>query len=71
MTPKEKAIELLDKYDFVYIANYTSMFEVKNCALIAVDEILKELLDYKFNNDMDDESSINYWNKVKQELDKL
>jgi hypothetical protein len=40
MTPKEKAKELIDKYEFVYIQNYTSMFEVKECAFIAVYEIL-------------------------------
>lgn len=38
MTPKEKAIDLMDKYldlDFhIYLEN------VKQCALIAVDEIL-------------------------------
>ena len=40
MTPKEKAKELYDKYEFVYIQNYTSKHEVKQCALLAVDEII-------------------------------
>ena len=38
MTPREKAIELVDQYNFIYIQNYTSIHEVKQCALIAVDE---------------------------------
>ena len=32
MTPKEKAKELIEKYDFMYIQNYTSMFDIKQCA---------------------------------------
>ena len=63
MTPKEKAKELVDKYSFVEIQNYTSMFEVKQCALIAVDEIL--------NNDGFTQFDIyltEYWQQVKQEI---
>jgi hypothetical protein len=58
MTPKEKAKELVDKYEFVYIQNYTSMFEVKECALIAVDEILICCIG----------SHEEYWQEVKQEI---
>ena len=61
MTPKEKAKELIDKYQFVYIQNYTSMFEVKQCALIAVDELIKET----------DWSEAEYWQEVKQEIQQL
>jgi hypothetical protein len=61
MTPKEKAEEMIDKYQFVYIQNYTSMFEVKQCALIAVDEIL----DIVKHIDVDSED---YWQEVKQEI---
>lgn len=63
MTPKEKAKELVDKYSFVEIQHYTSMFEVKQCALIAVDEIL--------NNDGFTQFDIyltEYWQQVKQEI---
>jgi hypothetical protein len=63
MTPKEKAKELVDKYSFVEIQHYTSMFEVKQCALIAVDEIL--------NNDGFTRFDIyltEYWQQVKQEI---
>jgi hypothetical protein len=64
MTPQEKAKELVEKYSFVEIAYYTSMFEVKQCALIAVDEILNEL-DSQFH------IQISYWHNVKHEIEKL
>lgn len=63
MTAVEKAKELLDKYQFVEIANYTSMFEVKQCALIAVDEIRDNL---PLITDIQ-----NYWIEVKNEIEKL
>lgn len=68
MTPKEKAKELIDKYQFVYIQNYTSMFEVKGCALIAVDEILEMDLPI-FEEDCDE--FYDYWQEVKHEIEKL
>jgi hypothetical protein len=61
MTAKEKAKELVDKYSFVEIQNYTSMFEVKQCALIAVDEILICCIG----------SHEDYWQEVKQEIQQL
>jgi hypothetical protein len=67
---KEKAKELVDKYSFVEIANYTSMFEVKQCVLIAVDEIINyQPFDiYTIEQCM----SVNkYWQEVKQEIEKL
>ena len=67
MIPKEKAKELIEKYQFVEIANYTSMFEVKQCALIAVDEIL----DDGNASSPFEEYRIMYWNEVKQEIDEL
>ena len=67
LTPKEKAKELIEKYQFVEIANYTSMFEVKECALIAVDEII-DALDF---NQWQNAKQIDYWKEVKQEIEKL
>jgi hypothetical protein len=74
MTPKEKAKELYDKYEFVYIQNYTSKHEVKECALIAVDEILLTLSNFQslfsvIGNILLD--LIKYWQEVKQEIEKL
>jgi hypothetical protein len=68
MTPKEKAKELIEKYSFVEIQHYTSMFEVKECAKIAVAELLKHCWDYR---DIDLEASYDYWKEVEQEIEKL
>jgi hypothetical protein len=64
MTPREKAIELYNK--FYDIAMHALSIQVrkyitKECALIAVDEILKTN-PYKARN---------YWQEVKQEIEKL
>jgi hypothetical protein len=67
MTPKEKAEELMRSYDFVYIPNYTCINEVKECALIAVDEIL---LHEKNNHSVLDKIT-EYWEEVKEEIQKL
>ena len=59
MTPKEKAAELVDKFT----QTNGNGFFAKECALIAVDEIL-----------MLDNFSIEgreYWQQVKQEIEKL
>jgi hypothetical protein len=76
LTPKEKAKQLVDRYNFVYIQNYTSMFEVKQCALIAVDEILKaipnEYLDIHGGEAyMQINEDVEYWNEVKKEINNL
>lgn len=74
MEPKEKAKELVDKY---YSKFHRSGFNhAKQCALIAVDEILKfeqlylTRLDAKMNR-YTEESSVEYWQEVKQEIEKL
>ena len=60
MTPKEKSIELFDKFDSILFKEYDNL-EAKKCALIAVDEILN--LDYYCGS--------LYWQEVKQEIEKL
>ncbi len=61
MTPKEKAIELIDKMSFE-----THKYNAKHCALIAVDEILNSqnafIQTYLQNR---------YWQEVKQEIESL
>jgi hypothetical protein len=62
MTPKEKAIELVQKFN--YDNKHFLMYDVRQCALICVDEILKgSRLFY-----IDDYT---YWEEVKQEIQKL
>jgi hypothetical protein len=69
MTPKEKAKELVDKFKKHAKENRTSlgatpgMFKninhPKQCALIAVDELIENLPD------------TDYWKYVKREIEKL
>ena len=68
MTPKEKAEELHNKilnvtYDDRDIPGEPTWVSTK-CALIAVDEIIK---DKKMFNQI----SVEYWEEVKQEIEKL
>jgi hypothetical protein len=69
MTPKEKAEELVNKYSIWCWNEVVCDYEIaKQCALIAVDEILDSIT--KINQY--DFGTLNYyWNEVKQELEKL
>ena len=67
MTPKEKSIELVNKFLQIYDGRVP---QAKQCALICVDEILQtipnEVMSYKpfmMNTD--------YWQEVKQEINKI
>lgn len=85
MTPEEKAEELYDK--FLRYVPAEEEFEheyAKQCALVAVDEILNSEPRHPSNIDWDDvggthqyyyeaqrEEAAKYWQNVKQELDKM
>ena len=68
MTPKEKATYLIDSY-YVLLDGFVTFEKVQQCALIAIDEILKAV------NDPDDtflsKDGVDYWENVKQEIQKL
>ena len=74
MTPKEKALELIDKFQELNrskISDYSRIEfpTAKQCALISVDEILKSnptVIDC-------DKTELNYkyWTEVKKEIDEL
>jgi hypothetical protein len=68
MTPKEKAKELFNKYYLLIdIKNYEN---TKNCALIAVDEVLEATKKYDFT--LGPNPSYNsYWLNVKQQIELL
>lgn len=69
MTPKEKADELVKKMYKVMsdsVSDITLYFS-KQCALIAVNEIIGAL-DY---NQWQNKNQINYYKEVKQEIEKL
>ncbi len=60
MTPKERAKDLVGKFSIAFIA--------KQCALIAVDEILNTI---EYSSQADELSKISYWEEVKEEIEKL
>lgn len=78
MTPKEKAKELVDKFyqttpnetwidepSGEFMETYTAWGQAKQCALIAVDEILNI-------NSVDKDFSLSfYWQDVKDEIQNL
>ena len=82
MTPKEKAEELVDKFYQTtpneYFVNepigiagrYKAWNQSKQCALIAVDEILdlKHIVTLRRNMH---EMELEYWDEVKQEIENL
>lgn len=74
MTPKEKAKDLLRKY---WNSKFNMHIDIAiQCALIAVDEILKvtapEIDIYEpYYQELDDSQTQVYWQEVKQEIEKL
>ena len=75
MTPKEKALELYWKYynriEHTLSEEYSEHenFLCKECALIAVDEILRlNVFDYY---ESDWSNTIEYWQEVKEEIEEL
>jgi hypothetical protein len=73
MTPKEKADELFNKMDMII---YTDQDNWKSqcirCALIAVDEILNNFgLQTTGQTFYTEYRAVEYWTKVKQEIEKL
>ena len=69
MTAKDKAKELIDKFT-LYLGTdvsgeecYVDILEAKQGALLCVDEIVKNTLQVP--------QVLDYWNEVKQEIEKL
>lgn len=65
MKPKEKAEELMLKYYNLIPMNTVSF--AKQCALIAVEELIEEEDNYNNGSFYPSE----YWQEVKQEIEKL
>ena len=71
MTPKIKALELFNRFYDPYLTK-TDLKNAKRCALIAVDEIIKELETfYPKYESWDLKAKFSYWQEVKQEIEKL
>lgn len=76
MTPKEKATSLVDEFRLILIKSNTDAGEeilctllAKECALVAVDEIL-DFMD-RFDIDLEMKHQHEWWKKVKTEIEKL
>jgi mannose/fructose-specific phosphotransferase system component IIA len=71
MTPKEKAFELAHKFRLLEIRTsenshmMISMADAKQCALIAVDEVLNTIMSVY------QPETKAFWQEVKQEIEKL
>ena len=80
MTPKEKAEELIKRFNkveiFINIEPSNIETDLKNvdcdaskqCALIAVDEIINSIVIFDLTAA---ENQFTYWEEVKQEIEKL
>jgi len=78
MTPREKALQRCQKFGYLGIkweqAEYTtlSLENAKECALIAADEIIKECYNWNGSDNIQWETKrLDYWEEVKQEIEKL
>lgn len=79
MKPKQKAKELVDRFENLVGVDYTydekPIFELqKQCALICVDEIIDEVKDNITTPEKTPTrlfNKINYWQQVKEETQKL
>jgi hypothetical protein len=65
MTPKEKARQLYDEYRIKFFGSLSYKTLAKQCALMAANEILNIK---SVNKDYD---LSNYWEQVKEEINKL
>jgi hypothetical protein len=76
MTPKEKALNLIDmfeNYSFMDIDKRISSFSTaKQCALIAVQERIDEGYEWMGGGNTEwEKDRYNYWQEVKREIEKL
>jgi hypothetical protein len=75
MTPKEKAKELVFKYDFLQaVIEAFRFYDSKKCALIAVDEIIKSnpcKINYEGLGNCSLNDNSEYWIEVKKEIEIL
>lgn len=74
MTPIEKANELYSKYDDLLNKDFGNPIvfdnQLKQCALIAVDEMIENLVELS-NGEFTFIYKVEYWEEVKQEIENL
>lgn len=68
MTPKKQAEQLIDSY-YVLLDGFVTFEQVKQCALIAVDEMLNWFKAHSYSNKNYD--AFVFYQEVKQEIEKL
>ena len=70
MTPKEKAEELINRYlEILAGGMYDVREEAKKCALVCVDECIKEHCHESEHKDpLAQDRWIDYWQEVKKEI---
>jgi hypothetical protein len=78
MTPKEKAIEIYNNFlnpsGDTYLYGMLEHESAKECALIAVDEVIEFMEADDFDSDTcywANHSKMQYWVEVKQEIENL
>ncbi len=73
MTPKEKAKDLVKKYaiQFLSFGDYLPTFKAKQCALIAVEELINFNTGYSHITGFGLMPHNAYWQEVKQEIEAL
>jgi hypothetical protein len=75
MTPKEKAWDLNQKFmELQHYLENNAWNNSKQCALIAVDEVIEFMEADDFDSDTcywANHSQMKYWTEVKQEIEKL
>jgi hypothetical protein len=72
MTPKEKALELIEGHFECIGSGYSGYYEsAKGSALITVEEIVKVInCDGFYTTHIEDLNNLNYWDEVKQEIER-
>ena len=68
MDAQEKAQELITKFSETFTGRYSEEFDAKQCAIIAVDEILVAIDWHEFEYPNEE---FEYWHAVKDEINKL
>ena len=77
LTPKEKAQELVDKYrtysrmadKYGYNLPSDEIYLAKQCALIAVQEIISLMIKFHRRHIADNSNEITFWNEVRTEIE--
>jgi hypothetical protein len=67
MTPQEKAKEIFDNMKGFRVTNAHR----KKCSLKCCQEVMRVIHKYHIHSDCSEDASIEYWAKVKDEVEKL